>query len=349
MSAKLVDLAARFDCELRGDAELVVNTVGTLATAGSDAVSFLANPHYLSQLGQTAAGAVVVDSEFAGDCPGAALVTSNPYLTYARIADYLHPRAPTEPGVHPTAAIAADATVPGSAQIGPHAVIEAGALLGESVVLGPGCVVGADARIGDASILMARAVVMDRVEIGKRCSLHPGSVIGSDGFGFARDDNSWVRVPQLGSVRVGNDVSVGANTTIDRGSIEDTIIGDGVILDNQIQIGHNVRIGEHTAMAALCGISGSTVIGKRCMIAGAAVMVGHVTICDDVMVTFHSTVTRSIDKPGTYSSTVPADEAARWRRNAVRLRNLDEIAQQQARIERRVDDIIAAIKDKRNE
>ncbi|HEY5624097.1 MAG TPA: UDP-3-O-(3-hydroxymyristoyl)glucosamine N-acyltransferase [Gammaproteobacteria bacterium] len=345
MSAKLAELAARFDCELRGDADLEIETVGTLATAGRNALSFLANPYYRDQLGRTAAGAVVLDSEFVDDCPAAALVSQNPYLTYARIADYLYPRAAPVPGVHATAVVAPGAVVPESSQVGPLSVVEAGAALGESVVIGPGCTVGADARIGDASVLMARATVLDRVAIGKRCVIHSGAVIGSDGFGFARDEAVWVRVPQLGSVRIGDDVSIGANTTIDRGAIEDTVIGDGVILDNLIQIGHNVKLGAHTAMAALCGISGSAVIGSRCMFAGAAVTVGHIDICDDVMVTIHSTVTRSITEPGTYSSTVPADDAARWRRNAARLRNLEELARRHRRIEKRIDEIADAVKD----
>jgi UDP-3-O-[3-hydroxymyristoyl] glucosamine N-acyltransferase len=339
MSAKLAELAERFDCELRGNADVVVDTVGTLAGAGATAVAFLANPHYRSQLVSTSAGAVIVGPDFADGCPVPALINSNPYATYARIAAYLHPAKAPEPGIHASALVGTDAVVAESAQIGANAVVGSGAVVGQSVIIGAGCVVGSDVRIGDGSVLKPRVTVHDRVTIGRRCRVHSGAVIGGDGFGFALDESGWLKVPQLGSVVVGDDVSIGANTTIDRGTIENTLIGDGVILDNLIQIGHNVRIGAHTAMAALCGISGSTTIGQRCLIAGAVVMVGHIRICDDVIVNFHSTVTRSISAPGTYSSTVPADEAARWRKNAARVRNLDDLARRQNRMEKRLEEL----------
>jgi UDP-3-O-[3-hydroxymyristoyl] glucosamine N-acyltransferase len=346
MPANLADLAARFDCELRGDTDLIVDTVGTLASAGANAVTFLANLHYRGQLADTKAGVVVLEAKHADACPAAALITSDPYATYARIADFLHPPDALQPGIHPSAIVAADAVVPASAQIGAHAVIGAASELGESVVIGPGCVIGATVRIGARTKLGARVMVLDRVEIGERCVLHPGCVVGSDGFGFAKDGGSWLQIPQLGTVVVGNDVSIGANTTIDRGTIENTVIEDGVILDNLIQIGHNVRVGAHTAMAALCGISGSTDIGERCMIAGAVVMVGHLSVCDDVMVTFHSTVTRSVTTPGTYSGGLPSDEASRWRKNVARFRNLDELVRRQITLEKRLNEILEALQGK---
>ncbi len=346
MAANLAELASRFNCELRGDADLVVTTVGTLAGAGANAVAFLANPLYRGQLADTDAAAVVLEQKYAADCPAAVMLTANPYATYARIARFLHRPAAPEPGIHPSATVASDAVVPESAQVCAQAVIGPQSELGESVVVGPGCVVGAAVRIGADTKLLARATVLDRVVIGARCVLHPGVVIGSDGFGFAQADGSWLKVPQLGTVVIGNDVDIGANTTIDRGTIEDTIIEDGVILDNLIQIGHNVRVGAHTAMAGLCGISGSTTIGARCMLAGAVVMVGHLSICDDVLVTFHSMVTRSITTPGTYSGGLPADEASRWRRNAARFRNLQELAQRQSALERRLAALLEATKGK---
>jgi UDP-3-O-[3-hydroxymyristoyl] glucosamine N-acyltransferase len=336
MPANLADLAARFDCELHGDPGCVVDRVGTLATAHQNAITFLANPLYSGQLGDTKAGAVVLHQDFVSDCPTASLVSSNPYATYARIAAFLHPRAAPEPGVHPSATIAADAVVPKSAQVGAQAVIGARSHLGESVIIGPGCVVGSDVRIGASSELLARATVLDRVIVGDRCILHSGVVIGSDGFGFAQDNGSWLGVPQLGTVVIGNDVNIGANTTIDRGTIDDTVIADGVILDNLIQIAHNVRIGAHTAMAAMSGIAGSTTIGERCMLAGAVVAVGHISLCDDVMVTIRSTVTRSITTPGTYSGCLPADKVSRWRRNAARFRKLDELAKRQGDVKTRL-------------
>ncbi len=344
MSAKLAELAAKFDCELRGSADVIVDSVGTLASAGSSAIAFLANTHYRSQLASTTAGAVILGPECAEACPVPVLINSNPYATYARIAAYLHPANAPEPGVHSSAVVASDAVIADSAQVGANVVVESGAVLGQSVIVGPGCVIGSHARIGDSTVLKARAIVHDRVTIGRRCIVHSGAVIGGDGFGFALDEAGWLKVPQLGSVVVGDDVSIGANTAIDRGTIENTLIGDGVILDNLIQIGHNVQIGAHTAMAALCGISGSTTIGQRCLIAGAVVMVGHISLCDDVIVNFHSTVTRSLTVPGTYSSTVPADEASRWRRNAARVRNLDDLARRQNRMEKRLEELERAEK-----
>jgi UDP-3-O-[3-hydroxymyristoyl] glucosamine N-acyltransferase len=343
MPANLAEIAARFDCELRGAADVVIERVGTLARAGANELTFLANPLYRGELAKTRAAAVVLHPDQASECPTSALISSDPYVTFARIARFLHPREVAEPGIHETAVIADGVVVPASARIGPQVVIEAGTELGESVVIGAGCVVGRDVRIAANSELFARATVMDRVVIGERCVIHPGAVIGSDGFGFAQDDGSWLSVPQLGTVVIGNDVSIGANTTIDRGSIQDTIIEDGVILDNLIQIAHNVRVGEFTAIAACSGIAGSTEIGARCLIAGAAGIIGHLRVCDDVMVTVGSMVTRSITKPGTYSGMLPVDEATRWRRNAARFRKLDELAQRQRTMGNRLTEFIRSI------
>ena len=346
MPANLADLAGRFDCELRGDADLVVKTVGTLSGAGANAITFLANPLYRGQLTGTNAAAVVLEEKYAADCPAAALLTPSPYATYARIARFLHPPAAPQPGIHPSATVAADALVPESAQVCAQAVIGPASELGESVVIGPGCVVGAEVRIGADTKLLARVTVQDRVVIGERCVLHPGAVVGSDGFGFAQDNGSWLKVPQLGTVIIGNDVDIGANTTIDRGTIDNTILEDGVILDNLIQIAHNVRIGAHTAMAALGGVAGSTKLGERCMIDGAVVIAGHLSLCDDVLVTFHSTVTRSITTPGTYSGSLPTDETSRWRRNVARFRNLNKLAKRQSTLERRLAALLKAMKGK---
>ncbi|HEX9876527.1 MAG TPA: UDP-3-O-(3-hydroxymyristoyl)glucosamine N-acyltransferase [Gammaproteobacteria bacterium] len=326
MSVTLAELAERFGCELHGDGATRVDNVGTLANAGGRAVSFLANPRYLADLGRTKAAAVVLEARHRDDCPVSALVAPNPYATYARIARFLHPLPAFEPGVHPTAVVAADADVAATAHVGAHAVIGAGARIADAVSVGAGAVVGSRVAIGAASILHPRVTVMGDSVIGERCVLHPGVVVGSDGFGFAREDQAWIGVPQLGRAVIGDDVDIGANTTIDRGTIDDTVIGPGVKLDNLIQIGHNVRVGAHTAMAALCGIAGSTRIGKRCMFGGAVVVVGHLTICDDVLVTFHSTVLKSITEPGTYSGALAADKASRWRRNAARFGRLAEAA-----------------------
>ena len=334
MSATLRELAERFGCELHGDADHVVTRVGTLAGAAADAVTFLANPLYRAQLARTRAGAVILEERDRGGCPVACLVHPQPYLIYARVAAFLHPSPAPTPGVHPSAVVAAGVRVPQSAQIAPYAVVGSGCTLGEGVVLGPGCVLGADVAIGAGTRLGARVTALDGVRIGKRCIVHPGAVLGADGFGFAPSDGKWLKIPQVGSVSVGDDVEIGANTTIDRGTIEDTVIEDGVKLDNLVQIAHNVRVGEHTIMAALCGIAGSVKIGKRCMIGGAVTMVNQTEIHDDVMITFGSVVTQSVTAAGTYSGTLPADAAANWRRSVARFRKLDSLAERLSAAER---------------
>jgi UDP-3-O-[3-hydroxymyristoyl] glucosamine N-acyltransferase len=334
MPATLGELAERFGCELDGAADRLVSRVGPLLGAGPDAISFLANPQFRSRLPETRAGAVILERRHREACPVDALVTTNPYAAYARIAAFLHPPPVAEPGVHPGAVVEAGADIAASAHIGALSSIGAGAEIGEGAVIGPGCVVGAQARIGAGTRLTARVTVLERVRIGQRCLIHPGAVIGADGFGFAPDAGTWVKVPQLGSVVIGDDVEIGANTTIDRGALGDTVIEDGVKLDNLVQIAHNVHVGAHTVMAATAGIAGSTRIGRRCMFAGGAAALGHLTICDDVVVTVRGLLIRSVDTPGTYSGILPADEAARWRRNAARFRKLDELAERVRDLER---------------
>ncbi len=323
--ATLGQLAARFGLVLQGDPDVRVTGVATLRDAAPDTVSFLANPRYRRYLAQTKAAAVLVDAAAAGDCTVAALISPNPYAAYARIAAWLHPEPVAPPGVHPSAVVDASARIAASAHVGPHVVIEADAEVGERVVIGPGSVLGAGARIGADTRLAARVTLYRGVRVGQRCILHSGAVLGADGFGIAQDVDGWVKVPQLGSVVVGDDVEIGANTTIDRGAIEDTVIGDDVKLDNQIQIAHNVRIGAHTAIAGCVGISGSTTIGSRCMIGGAVGIAGHLEIADNVAVLGLTLVSRSLTKPGIYSSSVPAMEAGQWRRVVARLRHLDEL------------------------
>jgi UDP-3-O-[3-hydroxymyristoyl] glucosamine N-acyltransferase len=330
----LAQLATRFGLELRGDPDAVVTSVATLQQARPGTLAFLANPKYRRFLATTGATAVVVDPASAADCPVASLVAKNPYAAYARIAAVLHPEPAAPPGVHPTAVVEAGAVVPASAHVGPHACVGAGARLGERAVVGPGCVVGADVEIGDDTRLVARVTLYRGVRIGRRSLLHAGVVIGADGFGIAQDRDGWVKVPQLGGVSIGDDVEIGANTTIDRGAIDDTVIEDGVKLDNQIQVGHNVRIGAHTAIAGCAGISGSTTIGKRCLIAGAVGVVGHLEIADDVVVTGLSMVSSSITQKGMYSSGLPAMETSAWRRVVARLRHLDELFDRVKRLEK---------------
>jgi UDP-3-O-[3-hydroxymyristoyl] glucosamine N-acyltransferase len=319
----LGELAVRFGLTLRGDPDLKVSSVATLSRASSGALSFLANSRYRKLLESTRATVVLVSPADAGLCPVAALIDPNPYLAYARIAHLLHPALHAPPGIHPSAVVAPDARISATAGIGALAVIEAGAEIGERAVIGPGCIVQAGARVGADSILVSRVNLYPGVVLGLRCIVHAGAVIGADGFGFAPNGGTWVKVPQVGSVRIGDDVEIGANTTIDRGAIDDTVVENGVKLDNQIQVGHNVTIGAHTAIAACTGISGSTVIGQRCMIGGMVGFAGHLTIADDVVVTGCSLVSASIKKAGSYSSGMPTVETRLWRRMVAHLRRLD--------------------------
>ena len=332
MAMTLGELAVRFGCELEGDPAIEIDSVATLQGAGARALTFLANPRYRRQLAATRAAAVVLDARSAESCPVPALIAANPYATYARIAALLHPEIRWPAGVDAGAHIGERVQIAATASIAAGVVIEPEVRVGERARIGPGCVIMQGSAIGDDTRLSANVTVCRGVSIGARVLIHPGAVIGADGFGLAPERGVWVKVPQVGGVRIGDDVEIGANTTIDRGAIEDTVIEEGVKLDNQIQIGHNVRIGAHTAIAGCTGVSGSTVIGRRCMIGGMVGFAGHLSVCDDVVVTGLTLVSHSIRKPGVYSSGLPADEARRWRRNAVRLRHLDELAKQVERL-----------------
>jgi UDP-3-O-[3-hydroxymyristoyl] glucosamine N-acyltransferase len=334
MAATLGQLAAQFGCELIGDAGVVVERVGTLSTAGPDAVTFLANSSYRAQLAHTRAAAVILAPRDRDSSPVACLVHAEPYLAYARIATALHPPSSAMPGVHTSAVVSASARVAPSAEIGANAVIGSDCTIADDAVIGAGAVLGANVSVGKGTRISPRATLLDGVRVGARCIVHSGAVIGADGFGFAPDQGKWQKIPQVGGVLIGDDVEIGANTTIDRGAIDDTVIEDGVKLDNLVQIAHNVRIGAHTIMAAMSGAAGSTKIGKRCMIGGGTVMVNSLTICDDVLFTFRSIVTSSVDKPGTYSGHLPAEEAGLWRKNAARFRKLDALADRLIKAER---------------
>ncbi len=322
MAVTLGELAVRFGCELRGDPGVRIEGVATLAAAGPATLAFLANPRYRAQLEKTAAAAVIVNAAAAEAAPCAVLVSENPYATYARIAQLLYPPPPLNPGVHPSAVVHPQARVDPSAEVAALAVVESGAVIGARAYVGPHCVIAGGARLSEDVRLVARVSVGARVRIGARTIVQPGAVLGGDGFGFAPDQRGWVKVPQLGSVQIGTDVEIGANTTIDRGAIEDTVIEDGAKLDNLIMIAHNVRIGAHTAIAACTGISGSTTIGQRCMIGGHCGFAGHINIADDVVITGYSMISHSIGKPGVYSSGIPFEEARLWRRLVARFKRL---------------------------
>jgi UDP-3-O-[3-hydroxymyristoyl] glucosamine N-acyltransferase len=320
----LGELAVRFGLELDGDPDARVSHVATLAQATPGTLSFLANSRYRRSLQTTRAGAVVLTADDAEGCPVAALIAPNPYLSYARIAELLYPETKAVPGVHPTAVVSPAAHVAASATIEALAVIEQEVQIGERAVVGPGCIVQRGARVGAGTRLVSRVNLYPGVVLGERGLVHAGVVIGADGFGFAPDRGTWFKVPQVGSVRIGDDVEIGANTTIDRGAIGDTVVEHGAKLDNQIQVGHNVIIGAHTAIAACTGISGSTVIGQRCLIGGMVGFAGHLNIADDVMITGCSLVSASIREAGSYSSGMPSVPTRAWRRMVAHLRRYAE-------------------------
>jgi UDP-3-O-[3-hydroxymyristoyl] glucosamine N-acyltransferase len=336
MAVTLGELAVRFGCELRGDPAATVDSVAALSQAGPRAVTFLANPKYVAQLSGARAGVIILDAKSAPSSPVPSLVAANPHATFARIAAVLHPDPPLNPGIHPSAAVAPDAQVDASAEIAAQACIGAGARIGARCHIGPGAVVEHGAVIGDDSRLVARVYIGHHVTLGRRCIVQPGAVIGADGFGFAPEKGAWIKVPQLGSVTVGDDAEIGANTTIDRGALNDTVIEEGVKIDNLCMIAHNCRIGAHTAIAATCGIAGSTTVGKRCILGGKVGITGHVTLCDDVVVLGTSFVSHSIDKPGVYSSALPTEEAGAWRRIVGRIKRLDSMAGRLRRVEKHV-------------
>jgi UDP-3-O-[3-hydroxymyristoyl] glucosamine N-acyltransferase len=336
MTVSLGELAVRFGCELRGDPQVTVDSVAALTTAGPRAITFLANPKYVAQLSGTRAGAVILDPKSADASPVPVLVAANPHATYARVATLLHPEPPLNPGTHPSAVVSAGATIEPDAEIAAQAFIGTGARIGARCFIGPGCVVDRGAEIGDDTRLSARVVIGHHVRIGRRCIVQPGAVIGGDGFGFAPEKGTWVKVPQIGSVLIGDDVEIGSNTTIDRGALGDTVIEEGAKLDNLIMIAHNVRIGAHSGLAAAVAIAGSSVIGKRCILGGKVGLTGHVTLCDDVVVLGTSFISHSISSPGVYSSALPSEEASVWRRIVGRIKRIDSMARRLRAVEKHV-------------
>lgn len=324
MGIALGELAVRFGCELSGDPGLLVDHVAPLHSAGPGALSFLANPRLASQLASSRASAVVLEPRSAADCPVPAFISSNPHALFARMATLLYPLPPVRPGIHPSALVDAQAQIDATAEIGAFVVIGAGAQVGPRCLIGPACLIGAGVRLGADCRLVGRVSLEPGVVLGARVLIHSGAVVGADGFGLARERGRWLKVPQVGGVRVGDDVEIGANTTIDRGAIDDTVIGEGVKLDNQIQVGHNVLIGAHTAIAACTGISGSVRIGERCMIAGGCGLSGHIEIGNDVVLTGMSMVPHSVMSPGVYTSVIPVEPIRRWWRTLTTLKRLAE-------------------------
>jgi UDP-3-O-[3-hydroxymyristoyl] glucosamine N-acyltransferase len=335
---RLADIVAALGGELLGDPETTIERIAALDNADARSITFLAHPRHADKLAGSGAACVIVapDQMQAALARGAALVTDDPYLYYARLTQWWRrlESAPS-PGVHPSAVVDVSAQVDPSAHIGPLAVVGADAWIGAHAVIGAHCSVGAGARVGPHTQLAAHVTLAARCSIGARGIVHSGAVIGADGFGFAPVQGRWEKIEQLGAVRIGDDVEIGANTCIDRGALDDTVIEDGVKLDNLIQVAHNVRVGAHTAIAAMAGIAGSTRIGRHCTIGGAAGIVGHVEIADHVHVDAGTVITRSITKPGRYSGLFPFDDNASWEKNAATLRQLHALRERLRTLEKK--------------
>ena len=298
----LGQIVARLGGRVAGNAETVVHQVASLEGATAEHISFFTGRRYRAKLAATRAGAVVLGAEAEAETARPRIVADNPYAYFARVSQLFNPLVAQPPGVHPSAVVAKSAK------------------LGARVSIGAGCVVGEGASLGEETCLYPRVVVYPKCSLGSRVIVHSGAVIGADGFGIADENGRWVKMPQIGAVRIGDDVEIGANTTIDRGAIDDTVIEDGVKLDNQIQVGHNVRIGAHTAIAGCAGIAGSADIGRHCTIGGAAIIIGHLRIVDHVNISAGTLVSRSLLKPGTYTGVYPFDEHSSWARAAAALR-----------------------------
>jgi UDP-3-O-[3-hydroxymyristoyl] glucosamine N-acyltransferase len=325
VSWTLAQIAQHINGQLVGDPDYTVTAVGTLTDAGPEQLSFLANTKYKKYLQSTRAGAVIVAAGVESDADIQLIQVDDPYVAYAKAASLLYPEVKPATGTHPTAWVHPQAEIATDVSIGANVTIEQGAVIAAGTSIGPGTVIEANVRVGQSCRIKANVTLCREVQIGDRVVIHPGVVIGADGFGIANDKGRWIKVPQVGRVVIGNDVEIGANTTIDRGAIDDTLIADGVKLDNQIQIGHNVRIGEHTVIAGCVGIAGSTHIGSHCAIGGGTGIAGHIEITDGVQLTGMSMVTKSITESGVYSSGIPIEPARQWHKNVIRYRQMDKL------------------------
>lgn len=335
---RLDELVSRLGGELVGDPSVTVHRVATLDQAGEGDLAFLANPKYAARLKSCAAAAVIVAPNARELTALPRIVTPDPYIYFARVAQLFNPPEAVPPGIHPSAVVES-AALPASVSVGPCASVAEGVELGEGVVIGAGCRIGRNVKIGGGTRLSPNVTIYHDCVVGRDCIIHSGVVIGADGFGFARDrDGSWVKIPQIGRVVIGDDVEIGANTTIDRGALDDTVIGNGVKLDNLIQIAHNVRIGDKTIMAGCAGVAGSATIGDRCMIGGQAGISGHLSIADDVVVSAWTLVAKSIRQPGVYTGNLPLQSHAEWAKNFAHLRHLDALADRIRALEQRLEE-----------
>lgn len=335
----LAEIAARLGGDVLGDAETRIARVATLASAGAGDIAFLTNRKYRAQLQTTRAAAVILAPTAADAFAGPRIIAANPYAYYARVATLLNPPPAGQAGVHATAVVASP--VPASATVGPHVCIGAGVTLGEGVVIQAGCVVGDGVSIGAGSILYPNVTIYHGCRVGERAILHSGAVIGGDGFGFAPDGKLWIKIPQTGGVVIGDDVEIGANTTVDRGALDDTVIGDGCKIDNLVQIAHNCNIGPHTVLAGCTGIAGSVTLGEHCIVGGAGMISGHVTLAPGTTISGGSLVMKSISQPGLYTSVFPLDSHDEWVRNAAHIRRLSHLAERVSELEKKLKEMNA--------
>ncbi len=335
----LAQLAEQVEGRVVGDGSVRISGVGTLTHGRAGQITFLNNPRYRRYLAETHASAVILGEADVEHCPVNALVVHRPYVAYARLTALFAPPRETGGFIHKSAVVSPGAMIASSARLEANCVVGAGCVIGEQVRIGPSCVIEDNCTIGDGCQLIANVTLYHGTQLGQRVTIHAGAVLGSDGFGFANEGGRWIKIHQLGCVRIGDDVEIGANTTIDRGAIEDTIIGSNVILDNLIQIAHNVRIGDGTAMAGCVGVAGSAVIGRNCAIGGGAGILGHLEICDGVTVTAMSLVTKSIKEPGVYSAGTPLEPSAQWQKNYARFKQLDEMARRLRALEHELEEL----------
>jgi UDP-3-O-[3-hydroxymyristoyl] glucosamine N-acyltransferase len=341
---KLAALAEAIGATLEGDGAIEIRGAAPLDRAGVHDVAFLSDPKYRIHLETTQAAAVILSPREAASWTTSKvrLLTANPYAAYAKAASCLYPEPQPLAGIHPTATVAATAQVAANASIGPHATIGEQAVVGARSVIGAGCAVGAQVMIGNDVRLHPRVVVYPRCVVGDRCVLHSGCVIGADGFGFANEDGRWIKIPQIGRVVLHNDVEIGANTTIDRGALDDTIVEEGAKIDNLVQIGHNCIVGAHSAIVGCAGIAGSVKIGKHCRIGGAAMIGGHLSIADGAVVAAATSIFSSIETPGMYSGVYPVQPHRQWQKNAVQLRQLDTLYKRVRALEKALADEMSA-------
>jgi UDP-3-O-[3-hydroxymyristoyl] glucosamine N-acyltransferase len=330
----LAQIATHIGADLKGDPDCMISAIAPLQQAQKGQISFLDNKSYRKYLADTKASAVILSENNITDCAANLLVMQNPYLGYAKTAELFEIKAKSKMEIHPSVVIGDNSSIAQEVSIGPYCVVGKNVVIEKGVVIGAGCVIDENTQIGAQSELKSHVTLYHGTKIGQRAIIHSGVVIGSDGFGFANDRGIWYKIPQIGNVRIGNDVEIGANTTIDRGALNDTQIDDGVKLDNQIQIGHNVHIGAHTIIAGCVAIAGSTTIGKYCMIGGAAVIAGHLKIADKVIITGMSGVASSIQEPGIYSAGSVIQKHKSWLKNSVRITQLDEMARRLHQLEK---------------